>query len=84
MSTTTVSQHMDVIRAIVAEVLEIEPSQLTNDSLFKDHQADSLRVIEILARLEKEFKVQIPQDDLAKMTHLTAVYDLVKDKVSWS
>ncbi|MHB8455168.1 MAG: acyl carrier protein [Acidiferrobacterales bacterium] len=76
-----ISEHTDVIRTIIAEVLEIEPGEMTETSHFKeDHQADSLRAIEILARLEKEFKIVIPQEDLAKMTHLDAVCQVVRDR----
>jgi acyl carrier protein len=73
------------IREIVAEVLELDPDEITPTSLFKeDHDADSLRAIEILARLEKTYRVEIPQEDLAKMTHLSAVYDVVSAYMGWS
>jgi acyl carrier protein len=72
-------QRMNEIREIVAEVLELDVEELTETSLFKDdHQADSLRAIEILARLEKTYKIDIPQSELPKMTHLGAVYDVVQ------
>lgn len=80
-----VQERMAVIREIVAAVLELEEDELTETSRFKeDHKADSLRAIEILARLEKEFKTEIPQSDLAKMTHLAAVYEVVKAHAGWS
>lgn len=72
-------QRMDEIREIVAEVIEVDPDEITETSLFKeDHQADSLRAIEILARLEKLYKIEIPQSELANMIHLSAVYDVVQ------
>jgi acyl carrier protein len=75
----TVEKRLDVIRNILAEVLEIEPSEITDTSLFKeDHNADSLRAIEIMARLEKEFNIVIPQTELAKMVNLSGVHDVVK------
>jgi acyl carrier protein len=77
--------RMAEIRGIIAEVLELEPDELTETSNFKDdHDADSLRAIEILARLDKLYKVEIPQADLAKMTHLLAVYDVVKSHAGWA
>jgi acyl carrier protein len=84
MSVTYDTARMDAIREIVAEVLELEPDELTDTSNFKDdHDADSLRAIEILARLEKLYKVEIPQAELAKMTHLLAVYEVVKAHAGW-
>lgn len=81
---TVVIEHMDTIRDIVCEILEIDPEELTEISLFKeDHNADSLRAIEILASLEKEFKVQIPQAELAKMVNLMGVYAVVKTYAGW-
>lgn len=82
---SNMNERVDAIRSIVAEVLEIEANDITENSRFKeDHQADSLRAIEILARLEKEFKIQIPQEGLAQMTHLSAVYQVVKDRANWN
>jgi acyl carrier protein len=75
---------MDTIRDIVCDILEIDPEELTETSLFKeDHDADSLRAIEILASLEKEFKVQIPQAELSNMVNLSGVYTVVKQYAGW-
>lgn len=87
MSVTTsvaAEERLAAIRAIVAEVLEIEPSEMTEHSRFReDHEADSLRAIEILARLEKHFGLEIPQNDLARMTTLANVYAVVKQLAGW-
>jgi acyl carrier protein len=69
---------MSEIREIVLEVLELDEEEVTETSLFiDDHGADSLLAIEILARLEKRFDIVIPQEELEKMTHLAAVYEVV-------
>lgn len=74
----------ETIKNIVAEILEIELDEMTDTSLFKeDHDADSLRAIEILASLEKEFKIQIPQADLARMVNLAGVYEVVRQHAGW-
>jgi acyl carrier protein len=74
------SARMDELREIVAEVLEIEPEEITETSLFaEDHEADSLRAIEILARIEKKYKIDIPQSELPKMVNLQAVFALVSE-----
>ncbi|MCI0729731.1 MAG: acyl carrier protein [Chloroflexi bacterium] len=78
------NNHLNEIREIIAEVLELDPEEISETSLFvEDHQADSLRAIEILARLEKSYKVEIPQEDLPKMIHLSAVYGVVKAYAGW-
>ncbi|MGI5403141.1 acyl carrier protein [Streptomyces sp. CA-135486] len=66
------------LRAIVLEVLELEDEELTDTSRFiEDHEADSLLAIEILARIESDLGVVIPQDQLIEMTHLAAVRTVV-------
>lgn len=73
------------IRTIVSEILEIDADVMTETSRFKeDHDADSLRAIEILASLEREFKVEIPQQELARMVNLAGVYEVVKERAHWT
>ena len=73
------------IRTIVSEILEIDADVMTETSRFKeDHDADSLRAIEILASLEREFKVEIPQQELARMVNLAGVYEVVKERARWT
>ncbi|MBA6440860.1 acyl carrier protein [Streptomyces sp. GMR22] len=43
----------------------------------EEHEADSLRAIEILARIEKKYKIDIPQSELPRMENLKAVHDVV-------
>lgn len=71
------------IRAIVSDILEIEPDEMTRTSLFKeDHDADSLLAIEILGMLEKTFRISIPQENLSRMVNLEGVYAVVADATS--
>jgi acyl carrier protein len=66
------------LRDIVAEVLEIEPEELTETGDFVEvYEADSLRAIEILARIEKKYRVDIPQPELAEMRNLKMVREVV-------
>jgi len=59
-------------------VLELEPEEITETGDFiDDYEADSLRAIEILARLDKKYKVEIPQSELSELRNLKAVYDAV-------
>ncbi|MEU8181962.1 acyl carrier protein [Micromonospora sp. NPDC049044] len=71
------------ITDIVSEILEIDPDEMSETSLFKeDHDADSLRAIEILAALEREFKVEIDQAELARMVNLAGIYQVVDEAAS--
>ena len=85
MTVDTKQEQLEQIRDIVATVLELEDDELTDDSLFvEDHDADSLRAVEILARLEKTFKVDIPQSELPKMINVTSVYGIVSAHAGWA
>jgi acyl carrier protein len=78
------AQHMSELREIVAEVLELEPEEITDGGDFaEEYEADSLRAIEILARIEKQYKVEIPQAELNEMRNLKAVYDVVARYAGW-
>lgn len=83
--TTTAADRKQAIKEIVCDILEIEPSEVTGTSLFKeDHDADSLRAIEILATLEKTFNVIIDQAELARMVNLDGVYAVVSESADWN
>lgn len=78
MFTDTQITH-EQIKAVVAEVLEVEPAELTDEGNFEqDYNADSLRAIEILAALERELKIEIPQEELSRMINMLGVYEVVE------
>ena len=74
------SELREKLRAIIAEVSEVD--EIPDETPFKDLGIDSMMAIEIVAEVERTYKLSIPEEDLRKMTHFTAVYDLVKDKLA--
>lgn len=69
---------LEQLREIVAEVLEVEPEAVLDTADFRDkYDADSMRAIEILSRIEKRFNIEIPQHELPRMLCLKAVYEVV-------
>jgi acyl carrier protein len=73
---TQAQVRMDDLRVLIAEVLEVEPDELTDTGDFIDeYDADSLRAIEIVARIEKQWKVEIPQSELPELRTLKAVHE---------
>lgn len=84
MTVTLRDTRLETIKGIVCDILEIEEDEVTEASLFKqDHNADSLRAIEILAALEKEFGIVINQSELPRMVNLVGVYEVVAESASW-
>ena len=68
------------LRAIISEVSEVD--EIPDETPFKELGIDSMMAIEIVAEVERTYKLSIPEDDLRKLTHFTAVYDLVKSKLA--
>jgi acyl carrier protein len=82
--TTTFTDEYEQLRSIIIDVLEIEPLDLTDTSDFiEEHEADSLSAIEILARIERDMGVFIPQEDLVEMINLGATWFIVARHAGW-
>jgi acyl carrier protein len=78
-------KNFEKIKEIVCDILELEEDEVTDEGLFKEeYGADSLRAIEILGSLEREFGVVIDQADLERMTNLRGVYDVVAGSAGWT
>jgi acyl carrier protein len=72
--------YADTIRHIVALVLEVDPDTIGDDTDFVlELGADSLSIIEIMARLETSLNLRIDQSQLARMTSVAAIYDVITD-----
>ena len=68
------------VRALVAEVLETEPNEVKPDAHFvKDLGMDSMMALEILASIEKKYRIVIPEEALAKFTDLNKTVAVVTD-----
>ncbi|MCQ2825413.1 acyl carrier protein [Helicobacter pylori] len=64
------------MRAVIAEQLEIDVSQVTPEAKFvKDLGADSLDVVELIMALEEKFGIEIPDEQAEKIVN---VGDVVK------
>lgn len=75
------------VTAIVAEVTELDEKEIWDKrdaNFFKDLEIDSLLALEILALIEKKFKVQIPEEKLVDITSLSATIDLTKSVLAES
>ena len=68
------------IRKLIAEILEMEPEKIQGDAHFvKDLGMDSMMALEILAGLEKKYRIVIPEETLPKFTNLNVTVEIVKD-----
>lgn len=68
----------DIIREIVADVVEVDIEEVGWTSHFSDElEADSLQGIEILAGLERRLKITIDQALLPEMQDVRSTYEVV-------
>ena len=69
----------DKLREIIAEVSEVD--EIPDETPFEELGIDSMMAIEIVAEVERTYKLSIPEDELTDMTHFEAVYQLVRRRL---
>jgi len=69
------------VKKILADQLNIEAADLTDDTTFDDLNADSLDVVEIIMALEEEFNLEIPDEEAERIKNVGDVVEYVISKV---
>jgi acyl carrier protein len=71
------------VREIIAKELGVEREKLTDDASFmEDLGADSLDTVELVMEFEKEFNIDIPDEDAEKMRTVGDAMTYLRQKVS--
>lgn len=69
------------VKAIIEEQLSLDGVEITLESNFKeDLGADSLDLFELVMAFEEEYGVEIPSEDLEKLTTVGTVIEYLKSK----
>ena len=72
---------LEKMKELIADQLSVDADSITEASSFKeDLGADSLDLFELVMALEEEYGVEIPSEDLEKITTVGAVMDYLKSK----
>ena len=72
---------LEKMKEMVADQLNVDAAEITAETSFKDDLgADSLDLFELVMALEEEYNVEIPSEDLEKLTTVGAVMDYLKSK----
>ena len=85
--TVTRAEVLDLVRNQLAEILEIDPSGITESSSFSDDlNADSLALIELVEALEEELSdrvegFRIDDNDLEDLRTVRDAVDYVAEKL---
>lgn len=66
---------------IIKEQLNMENAEIKVETSFKeDLDVDSLDLFELVMALEEEYDIEIPSEDLEKLTTVGAVVEYLKNK----
>ena len=74
------SNMKEELRALIAEIAEKD--EIPDDVAFKDLGIDSMMGVEIVAAIERKYRVKIEDAELAQVTTLNASMELVQKKRS--
>ena len=70
------------IKNLIATIIEKDPTQINPDAnFFKDLGVDSMMALEILAAIEKKYKISIPEEKLAQLTSLNQAIAVAKEYI---
>ena len=64
--------------AIIAELAEIPGEEITEDASLQKLGVDSLMALQIVARMEKKYQVEIPEEEIGKIQTLRNILDMVE------
>jgi len=72
----------NTVKGIIAESLGANPSEVVPDASFIDDlNADSLDIVELVMALEREFKLDIPDEDAEKIATVQDAVDYLRPRV---
>ncbi len=75
--------EFEKLQAIIAEVLNIDPQEITLNSTFVDDLgADSLDIFQIIMSIEEEFDIEIPQDIAEKISTVGDAFEQIKAAIN--
>ena len=74
--------EFEKLQGIIAEVLNIEPEDVTMAATFVDDLgADSLDIFQIIMGIEEEFDIEIDNDEAEKIVTVQDAVDQIKKAV---
>jgi acyl carrier protein len=79
MANVSAEEIRQEIKRLIAEVTEREPDEITDTALFADELGvDSLMAMEVMVAVDKKYKINIPEDEFAKIKNVNDTVDVVQ------
>ena len=77
------SDYSEKVKDIIEKELGVEREKLTNEASFiEDLGADSLDIVELVMEFEKEFNIDIPDEDAEKLRPVGDALKYLNEKVT--
>ena len=78
-----IDMEFEKIKAIIAEVLNVDENEITMETTFTDDLgADSLDVFQIIMGLEEEFDIEIANEDAEKIVTVGDAVEQIKNALA--
>ena len=75
--------EFEKLQQIIAEVLNIDPEEITMNTTFVDDLgADSLDVFQIIMGIEEEFDIEIPTEEAEKIAGVGDAVEAIKNALN--
>ncbi len=75
--------EFEKLKKIIAEVLSVDPEEITMDTTFTDDLgADSLDIFQIIMGIEEEFDIEIPPERAEKISTVEEAVELIKNAIN--
>lgn len=72
------SQIFDKISEVVVDVLDIDASEVSEETTFDDLDADSLERLQLVTAIEDEFGVEIDDEKLLSLNSVSDAIDAIE------
>ncbi len=70
------------LRALIAELAEVDPSEVVPDRPLRELGVDSLMVLELVAFVEKRTRIEIPESEIGKVRTFADILTRIRN--GWS
>ncbi|MCR5309880.1 MAG: acyl carrier protein [Lachnospiraceae bacterium] len=75
--------EFDIMRHIVADVLQVDPNEVNPDTTFVDDLgADSLDLMRILILMQEKFNIVLQKSSIYRLVKIQDAVDMIKDAKS--
>ena len=75
--------EFEALQKIIAEVLNVDPDEITMNTTFVDDLgADSLDIFQIIMGIEEEFDIEIPNEEAEKIISVGDAVEQIKSSMN--